>query len=486
MLSVPSGYFQTGGTVATKKHAHVIGLGGVGMSATALLLRDMGYAISGSDAELYEPVKGLLAHEGIACAQGFAASNIKGVPDLIVLGRNAKLDPAVNEEVRHALSLGTRVRSFPEIIGEASQGRHVIVAAGSFGKSTTAAMMTAFLRHAGMRPGWFVGALAKNLPRTAELGSDAPFIIEGDEYPTAHGDPRPKFMHYHPRDVLLTSVVHDHVNVYPTFASYKQAFTELAGLMPGDGLLVACADEPEARAMARARGSAITYGLDDGDVRAVDIAFGAPTQFTLMRGREELGRFETSQLGRHNIENIAGVAALLLARNLISVEALGPAIAAFDGVRRRLDIIAPESAIPVIEGFGSSEEKARSAIDAMLLHFPARRLMVFFEPHTFSWRNRAALAWYDRVFAGAGLVFIAPPETQGAGTHDQLSHDHILDRVRASGVKALPLDPARTDAALAAVQPNDAVLVLTSGAMGGAIPLISEGISARFPKRGRQ
>lgn len=465
------------------KHAHIIGLGGVGMSATALLLRDMGYRISGSDAELYEPVKGLLAREGIACAQGFSAANIRGVPDLIVLGRNAKLDPAINDEVRHALSLGTRVQSFPEIIGEASQGRHVIVAAGSFGKSTTAAMMTGFLRHAGMKPGWFVGALAKNLPRTAELGHDAPFIIEGDEYPTAHGDPRPKFMHYHPRDVLLTSVVHDHVNVYPTFASYKAAFADLVALMPQDGLLVACADEPEARAMAAARSSAITYGIDDGDLRAIDIAYGAPTHFTLVRGRDKLGRFATSQLGRHNIENIAGVAALLLARNLISIEALGPAIAAFDGVRRRLDIIAPDAAVPVIEGFGSSEEKARSAIDAMLLHYPGRRLVVFFEPHTFSWRNRAALAWYDRVFAGAGHVFIAPPEQQGAGTHDQLSHDEIIARVRAAGVPSSALDPARVDRALDQLKSDDAVLVLTSGAMGGAIEPIAQGITARFPKQ---
>ncbi|HRK70303.1 MAG TPA: Mur ligase family protein [Micropepsaceae bacterium] len=465
------------------KHAHIIGLGGVGMSATALLLRDMGYRITGSDAELYEPVKGLLAREGISCAHGFSAANIKGVPDLIVLGRNAKLDPAINDEVRHALSLGTRVRSFPEIIGEASQGRHVIVAAGSFGKSTTAAMMTSFLRHAGTKPGWFVGALAKNLPRTAELGHDAPFIVEGDEYPTAHGDPRPKFMHYHPRDVLLTSVVHDHVNVYPTFESYKHAFADLVALMPPDGLLVACADEPEARAMARAWSGAITYGLDEGDVRAIDIAYGAPTHFTLVRGREELGRFATSQLGRHNIENIAGVAALLLARNLISVEALAPAIAAFDGVRRRLDIIASDSSVPVIEGFGSSEEKARSAIDAMLLHFPARRLAVFFEPHTFSWRNRAALAWYDRVFAGAGHVFIAPPEQQGAATHDQLSHDEIIARVRAAGVSASALDPSHVDGALDQLKADDAVLVLTSGAMGGAIEPIAQGITARFPKR---
>lgn len=464
------------------RHAHIIGLGGVGMSATALLLRDMGYRISGSDGELYEPVKGLLAREGISCAQGFAAANIVGVPDLIVLGRNAKLDPAINDEVRHALALGTRVRSFPEIIGEVAQDRHVIVAAGSFGKSTTAAMMTSFLRHAGMSPGWFVGALAKNLPRTAELGRDAPFIIEGDEYPTAHGDARPKFMHYHPRDVLLTSVVHDHVNVYPTFESYKRAFADLVALMPQDGLLVACADEPEARAMARARSGTITYGLDDGDVRAVDIAYGAPTYFTLTRRREELGRFATSQLGRHNIENIAGVAALLLARNLISLEALGPAIAAFDGVRRRLDIIAPDSAVPVIEGFGSSEEKARSAIDAMLLHFPKRRLVVFFEPHTFSWRNRAALAWYDRVFAGAGHVFIAPPEQQGAGTHDQLTHGEIISRVRGAGVSASALDTANVDAALDQLQPHDAVLVLTSGAMGGAIEPIAQGITTRFPR----
>ena len=135
-----------------------------------------------------------------------------------------------------------------------------------------------------------------------------------------------------------------------------------------------------------------------------------------MRDKQAVVQLTTSLLGAHNIENIVGVSAMLLEKKLLTPAELAGGIASFQGVKRRLDRKSEKTSIPIFEGFGSSYEKARSAISAIQKHFPRQRLIVVFEPHTFSWRNRGALTWYDDVFAGASKVLIYEPAAQGAGS----------------------------------------------------------------------
>lgn len=462
---------------------HVIGIAGVGMSATALLLQEAGWRVTGSDAQAYGPPKDILAKAGIAFALGYAPEHIPADADCFLIGRNAKLAPAENAEVRAALASGKKIYSFPELLGELTRGRENLVVAGSYGKSTTASLIAHILRHAGVDAGYFIGGQPCEtawLPAPAAIGSAPAFVLEGDEYPSAHDDPRAKFLHLHPHDVILTSVVHDHVNVYPTMAGYEKPFRELLALMPGDGMVVACADEPNALAMARASGKTyVDYGIKNREARfqASHIAYGERTGFTLVRDGAELGEIETPLLGTHNIQNIVGAAAWALARGGLSFEGVRAAVADFPGVRRRLDAIAPGSSVPVLEGFGSSYEKARAAIEAVHLHFRERPLTIVFEPHTFSWRNRASLPWYDDIFKEAAKVFILPPETQGAATHEQLSHEEILERV---GPKAGPY--AGPGAVAASLTGNEVVLVLTSGDLEGTLETLAGAIAERFPR----
>jgi UDP-N-acetylmuramate: L-alanyl-gamma-D-glutamyl-meso-diaminopimelate ligase len=201
---------------------------------------------------------------------------------------------------------------------------------------------------------------------------------------------------------------------------------------------------------------------------ARDIVYGETTRFTLVRPDGGKLALSTGLLGEHNIENIVGVCAYLLERGLVGEGALQAAVASFGGIRRRLDRLTVRSAVPVIEGFGSSYEKARSAIEALLLHYPHRPLTVVFEPHTFSWRSRDALSWYDTVFAGAARVLVVPPPTHGAQTHHQSSFDEILARVAATGV---PVQGVRTaeeaTAALHGLAGDEVVLLLSSGPLLG-------------------
>ena len=451
------------------------------MSATALLLKEAGWQVSGSDAECYGPPADILRRGGIEPVFEYKPENIPEDVDIFVIGRNAKLSPETNAEVRAAHDTGKPIYSFPEMLGELTRDRDNVVVAGSYGKSTTTSIIAHILRHTGVDAGYFIGAEPVSLPLPAGMGTHPTFVLEGDEYPSAHDDARAKFMHLHPRDLVLTSVVHDHVNVYPTFEEYKRPFRDLLSLIPEDGIVVVSADEPGALVLATESGkNVISYGLEQGQFRATNIEYGPVTTFTLLRPDGSDIELETTQLGSHNVEDIVGASAYVLARDLVSPEGLAAAVRSFGGVRRRLDNIAPDSRVPVYEGFGSSYEKARSAIAAIALHFPSRRLVAVFEPHTFGWRNRANLAWYDDVFNSCNLVFVAPPEEQGANTHDQLTHQEIMERVEASGISVETYDPKNTQATIEKLEENDVVLILTSGSLEGSLDTLAKEITTRF------
>ena len=482
--------------LATIKKAHFIGIAGKGMSATALLLRQMGCAISGSDSGFYPPVSDYLLRAGIPFSQGYKKEHIPPDADIIVIGKNANLTPEHNEEVRAAFASGKPVRSFPDILEELTEGADTIVVAGSYGKSTCTALLAWCLMHAGKDPSYFIGEVTNGFNAYAHLGKGKVFVLEGDEYPSANWDDRSKFLHYRPKNVLLTSATHDHVNIFPTHADYLAPFQTLVSILPPDGLLVANHDEAHARALAQGyAGKKVFYGMEgatshdkiwhDKIWHAARIVYGAQTAFDLLRGKEVVVSLTTSLLGAHNIENIVGVCALLLEKGLLSPHELAAGVASFQGVKRRLDRKSDRTSIPIYEGFGSSYEKARSAIAAIQKHFPARRLLIVFEPHTFSWRNRGALSWYDDVFAGAAKVFIYEPAAQGAGTHRQLSQAEIVARVQKAGfdAEAIQAPAAALESIDRSLEKNDVVLLLTSGNLGGLIEAIPRLAEQKFPLR---
>jgi UDP-N-acetylmuramate: L-alanyl-gamma-D-glutamyl-meso-diaminopimelate ligase len=468
------------------KKAHFIGIAGKGMSAVALLLREAGWEISGSDEGFYPPVSDYLAQANISFANGYKAENVPAEADLIVIGKNAKLVPETNAEVRAAFESGKKVASFPEVLHDLTAKSDNIVVAGSYGKSTCTALLSWCLRSAGKDPSYFIGEITKGLPAHAHLGQGGVFVLEGDEYPSANWDSRSKFLQYNARSVLLTSATHDHVNVYPTHEEYLEPFKQLLDSLPEDGLLVVNAGEEHAFALSKlAQAKTVTYGMHaDATWRAEGIRYALQSSFELMRGTEKVVTLSTSLLGAHNIENIVAVSALLLEKGLLTQEELAQGIASFEGVKRRMEHLAQNSSIAVVEGFGSSYEKARSAIAAMQLHFPERRLIVVFEPHTFTLRNKAALHQYDTMFEAVQKAYIFEPAQQGAATHAQLTQEEIVERVRASGVDTEPInDPA---AALETIQnilkPDDVVLLLTSGELGGLITKIPALVEQKFPQ----
>lgn len=481
------------GAGVQNRKIHFIGIAGAGMSATAKLLRDSGAIISGSDENVYPPVSDFLHAQGIPYRTPYAAENIPPDVDHFVIGKNAKLVPETNAEVAAAHASGLRIASFPELLSEFSHDKKNLVVAGSYGKSTSAALLAHCLETAAVHmgthldPSFFIGAVPLTPPVSARKGQGNLFVLEGDEYPSSNTDSRAKFLHYRPAHLLITPLAHDHLNVFPTPEDYLRPFQELMTLPPADAAIIVCDDrKKDSLSPAFLTGISrpvITYGLDEGDYHAADVRYDETTRFGLVHGNSLLARVEATQLGAHNVENIIGVAALLCSMKLLPPQRIADAVASFRGVRRRLDRKSDKTSIPIYEGFGSSYDKARSAIAAMRLHFPQRRLIVVFEPHTFSWRNRAGLHWYDDVFDGVAKTYIFEPATQGAATHDQASQAEIVDRVRSSGCDAEPIsDPTVAVRSIGNfLSPNDAILLLSSGDLGGLIDLIPAMAEGAFP-----
>lgn len=452
--------------------AYFIGIAGAGVSALASILKAEGYLVSGSDEGVFPPISTYLERAGIPYKSGFDKANIPDDIDIAIVGTTAKIDPETNEELREIIARNIPYYTFAEFLGFHTKTRENLVIAGSFGKSSLTALITHLLVNGGRDPGWFIGAIAKDIPTTGNWGTDPQFIMEGDEYVVSLKDRRSKFELYSPKDILISSIVHDHVNMFPTFHEYQNRFLKLIEKLPSDGKLF-CADKYDSIKQivkqACLENRAIWYGLEKCDGYYVqNIKIGEVTAFDLICPNGDTIALETIQLGYHNIENIVAACAYILEKSLLGTKQLQDGVRNFQGVERRLDKKTTNSKVPVFEGFGSSYEKARSAIEAIQLHFPNRRIICIFEPHTFSWRNRASLHWYDTVFEGIDEVLLLPPPTHGAANHSQLGHSEIIERVRSVNVKVTEFKTAEEVLShFKKIHGDEVILLLSSGPLFG-------------------
>lgn len=469
-------------------HYHFIGICGAGMSAVAKLVKESGNTVSGSDEGFYPPVSTYLKENNMPCATPYSIKNIPKETDIFVIGKHTKLTKEENEEVSYALSSGKQVLSFPQVLQNLTEERDRIVVAGSFGKSTCTSLLAWCLTSSGIDAGYFIGAVPLTPPSNAHIGSNAPFIFEGDEYSSLNWDSTSKFMYYKPHTLLLTALAHDHVNIFPTHEDYKKPFYNLLSQMNSTDPVIACIDDEtithELAHLKNIHGNIMTYGLSPSAAwSAKNIVYGETTTFTLTKNGEEVITLSTTLLGEHNVQNIVGVSATLLERNLITKEQLVLAISSFKGIVRRLDKKSEKTSIPIYEGFGSSKDKAISAIKAIKLHFREKKLFILFEPHTFSWRNEDALSWYDTVFSGADSVLIYKPPTHGESTHKQLSLHVITERVEKTGIKTLSAESTqKAKEHFSAIESNSVILILSSGNMDGLIEDVTHFAEEKFPQ----
>lgn len=456
------------------KHIHIIGIGGSAMSPLAGMLRERGYRVTGSDQGVYPPASTLLEQVGISFFHRFDAAHLTPAPDLVVV---ANVIARGNPELEEVLDRKIPYRSLPEMLEEVFlPGKHSIVVSGTHGKTTTTAMLAWVFETAGKRPNFLVGGVAENFGKSYGLGGGSEFILEGDEYETAFWDRGPKFFHYHPDDLIITSLEYDHADIYRDFETYELAFKRLVNLVPRRGKVMIWGDTAESgpslrRAAEKAFCPVETYGLSAGnDWIAKDLSVaGSGMKFSVEHSGKRFGDFTLAASGRHNVLNAMAVVAVAHGRG-ISAEAVAKALASFKSVKRRMDVKGEVRGILVVDDFAHHPTAVRATIEAARARWPGRRMWAILEPRSNSMRRKVfqetlpvSLALADRVILGG--VFRA----QQLGDENRMDPEVVAESVRRLGKSArvFPGADAIADALSAETEAGDLLLVMSNGSFDG-------------------
>jgi UDP-N-acetylmuramate: L-alanyl-gamma-D-glutamyl-meso-diaminopimelate ligase len=450
-------------------HVHFLGICGYAVSGAAVVAHEQGWRVSGSDDEAYAPTTDILTAAGIDWVDGSDATNLDrwGVPDLVVVGNQTR---PTNPEWLAARDRGLPVCSEIEFYMRLTSDRRRIAVCGTHGKTTTASLLAHMLACCGMDPGYRLGSTSLDLGGSARLGT-GPFVFEGDEYTTAPWDRRPKFLHIKPAAACVTRLELDHPDVYPTLDAYRAPFIELAATMPGDALLVLCADDPECAALAAsARCRVTTYGRDasaDWRVQLGDDGDGLQ-RFSIARpGTAHPGTVHKVALtfpGAHNALN--ATAALVLAEECgAPADPCISACATFRGPARRFQVVGGDSGgVTVVDDYAHHPTEVEVTIAAARERYPGRRIVAIHTPHTYS-RTRTLLAEYAHSFTGAGVVVLGPIEMARERGMEATVSSHDVAAQVAQGTEVHVTDSST--AAIALLQrtahPGDVLLVLSLG-----------------------
>jgi UDP-N-acetylmuramate-alanine ligase len=431
--------------VSRDRHVHFLGICGYAVSGAALLARQLGYAVTGSDEDAYPPTTDILTAAGISWTNAHAAENLArwGIPDLVVVGNQVR---AGNVEWEEASRRALPLTSEAEFYGELTADRVRVAVCGTHGKSTTSSLLAHMLEVAGMSPGFRLGVTSRDFGASARLGSGRVFVIEGDEYTTAPWDPRPKFLHAHPELACVTRLELDHPDVYASFEAYRAPFVQLAASMPPGGLLALCADDHECLALAaHATCEVTTYGADpragwrilplgadapkgggdsprpsslrDDSLPPAPLGADAPTdrgnagvawtQRFAVATPERRIEVELGAPGAHNRQN--AVCALLLAERLgAPLEACLEACRSFRGAARRYEVVGRPQGVTVVDDYAHHPTEVAATVTAAR-DTAVGRVIAVYVPHTYS-RTRTLLADYAHSFDGADEVLIGPIE----------------------------------------------------------------------------
>lgn len=452
---------------AEVRSIHLMGICGTGMAAVAGMLKGMGYAITGSDAHVYPPMSDFLASSAIPIMEGYRAENLAFRPDLVIVGN---VITRLNPEALELARLGIPYLSFPQLVAcRFLVGRKSLVVTGTHGKTTTSSLLATMLHGAGLDPGFLIGGIVQAFGRNFTVGEGACFVVEGDEYDTAFFDKGPKFLHYQPHIAIITSIEFDHADIYADLEAVKKSFRRLVDIMPADGCLVACFDDPVVREIvAPATCPVIGYGQEGegGEWRLAEVDCSRQgTGFTALHHGREYGRFHTAMPGRHNALNALAVIAVLHRLGL-SCEVIGRELAAFAGVRRRQEVRGVVAGVTVIDDFAHHPTAVRETLAALRQVYDGQRLLAVFEPRTNSSRRRVFQQDYVAAFDAADVVLVKEPDRLVALPEEQrFSARELVDDLRGRGRQSHYFP--NTDAILAFLSPllreGDVVAVLSNG-----------------------
>ncbi len=470
------------------------------MGSLAGLLRELGHEVSGSDVAFEPPIGPELEKWGVRCLTGFDPAHLDKAPDLVVIGNVCR---PTNPEARAAIDRGLPYTHIAGALARfALSETSPLVVAGTHGKTTTTALAAHLLDKTGFAPGFLIGGLPKNfersfrvagprrLPTPESRGRRRPFVIEGDEYDTAFFEKSPKFLHYRPEVAILTSIEHDHIDIYPTLEDYLSAFRKFVARVPESGLVVANAADPLVREVVAEAKAEVAYfalqGEDTGRVAAHWLAAPAEVDpsgitFDLFAGGMAAGRFALGLPGRHNLKNALAALAAVAQGFGARLGDLAPALASFAGVRRRQELLGSPGRVLVYDDFAHHPTAVRETLAALRARHPNARLFAVFEPRSATACRKLHQTEYPPAFAAADEVLLAPLGRSNLSPEEMLDLDAVvldlqkLDK-RAARFASLDEIVARI---LKVANAGDVVVLLSNGAFGGLPKRLLEALEAR-------
>lgn len=449
------------------RHIHFIGICGTAMGSVAAMLRDDGYRITGSDERVYPPMSTFLQEKGISLREGYAASNLDPVPDLVVVGNAISRG---NPELEQVLDRRMLYLSLPETLKLFYlRHSHNLVVTGTHGKTTTTSLLSWIFQDNGRAPSFMIGGIPLNFGQGCRRQSGKFWILEGDEYDTAFFDKRSKFLHYLPELVIVNNVEFDHADIYADLDAVKKTFRHLVNIVPGNGMIVLNADDANSIEVTRhARAQLLEVGFsENAAIRITDLTQDAAgSHFTLLGQR-----FTVPLYGRHNVHNAA--MAVTAAHNYqIPLEGIARALKNFRGVKRRMEVRGEPRGTTLIDDFAHHPTAIRETLQALRVRYPNRRLWALFEPRSNTTRRAVfqhdlpgALALADNVV----LTQVARVGQLKPG--EGLDVPQVVADTRGQGAQAwyVPEIDDLVSLMQKEARESDVIAVLSNGSFGGLI-----------------
>jgi UDP-N-acetylmuramate: L-alanyl-gamma-D-glutamyl-meso-diaminopimelate ligase len=460
----------------------------------------MGHEVTGSDTAFDPPMGPALERWGVRCLRGFDPSHLDPAPDRVIVGNVCRRD---NVEAAAAIARGLAVTSMPQALAElALPGTSPLVIAGTHVKTTTSAMSAWLLSECGYEPGFFIGGIPKNfdesyrqagrathvagktsLPLATEpkAGSrHVPFVVEGDEYDSAFFEKTPKFWHYKPEVAVITSIEHDHVDIYPDEASYLGAFREFVRRVPASGLCVAAANDAHVVDIVRqaAQAPVACFALEGDDTHGIAPEWvGAPgivneaglQEFDLFAGGVSCGRFVLPVPGAHNVRNAVAALAAAAQGYGAPLSKLSRALAGFRGVSRRQELLGEPRGVHVYDDFAHHPTAVYETLRALRSKHPAGTLWAVFEPRSATACRSIHQQAYAEAFDPADRVLLAPLGRTNIPEDQRLNLSRLIDDLSSRGRPAIACGSLEQilETLAKEAQAEDTIALLSNGSFGG-------------------
>jgi UDP-N-acetylmuramate: L-alanyl-gamma-D-glutamyl-meso-diaminopimelate ligase len=452
-------------------HIHILGICGTFMGGLALIARELGYQVSGSDANVYPPMSTQLQEQGIALMQGYKAENLQPKPDLVIIGNALSRG---NPEVEAVLNQNLPYISGPQWLAEhVLQTKWVLAVAGTHGKTTTTSMLSWILDYQGFAPGFLIGGIPRNFGISARLGKSDFFVIEADEYDCAFFDKRSKFVHYRPRTLVMNNLEYDHADIFPDLDAIKRQFHHLVRTVPGEGLIIAPQQESNLddvlkmgcwTPVVRTEIHNLMTGSPLKDCQSCSTAWTAilnqtdGTQFDVLLNGQVQGQVNWSLTGEHNVYNALSAIAAAHHIGILPGDAIN-ALGKFENVKRRMEVIAKINGVTLYDDFAHHPTAIKTTLEGLRNQVQNQQIVAIVEPRSNTMRLGIHTESLALSLAAANVAIIYQPV--------ELQWDLSALKNYAANIEIYPtLDQIITRLKSLAVE-NSHFVLMSNGSFGG-------------------